>query len=245
MKNEFRLKKTENMWGMYIPSFDNTGIVRTGFSTRVGSVDKGDSSSTLTFCNGMGIYPEDIGFCAQIHGNRVVKWDSEDTRFADGIMTNKPKVALTTFYADCVPLFFLDRRNNAIALSHSGWKGTVGNIAKNTLCAMKGAYGTRPEDCMVAIGPSIGRCCFEVDYPVAEAFHNAFSFAAEVIDKKDNGKYHIDLKLSNLLALEEAGVPEGNIYTAKYCTKCNPDIFFSYRGENGTKSRMAAVIMLL
>ncbi len=245
MKNNFILNKGEKVWGYTIPSLDETGIVKTGFSTRVGAVDKGDRKSTLNFCHSMDIYPEEIVFCGQVHGDKVVMAGSESTVDADGLMTDRPGIALVTFYADCVPLYFLDVKNKAIAVSHAGWKGTVAHIGANTLQAMHKAYGTDPRECIVAIGPSIGKCCFEVDPPVARKFGRAFEFGSDILEHRDNGKYHIDLAEANARDLEGQGILRRNIYKANICTSCNTDIVYSYRREGGTPKRMAAIIMLV
>ena len=160
MKNNFILNKNKEIWGYTIPALDETDLVKTGFSTRIGEVFKGDRQSTLAFCKSLGIYPEEIKFCGQVHGSKVVRAPKDISSDADGLMTDKKGLALVTFYADCVPLYFLDTRHRVIALSHAGWKGTVGQIGKNTLAAMSKAYGTDPKDCLVAIGPSIGPSCF-------------------------------------------------------------------------------------
>lgn len=245
MKSNFILNKTEKVWVYTIPSLNDTGLVKTGFSTRIGAVDKGDRDSTLEFCHNMGIYPKEIRFCGQVHGSKVVSTEDRETSDADGIMTDRQGIALVTFYADCVPLYFLDMKNKVIALSHAGWKGTVAHIGENTLHTMKRLYGTDPTDCLVAIGPSIGSCCFEVDYPVADSFKGAFDFSADILEYRGNGKYHIDLPGTNQRALEGQGVPRENIYKSNICTSCNTNILYSYRRERGTPKRMAAVIMLI
>lgn len=244
MKSNFILKKTEKVWGYTIPSLNKTGMVKTAFSTRIGMVNKGDRRSTLNFCHNMDVYPDEIAFCGQVHGDKVVIAHDTSAEDADGIMTNRQKIALVTFYADCVPLYFFDTKNRAIALSHAGWKGTVAHIGVNTLHAMNSVYGTNPRDCIVAIGPSIGKCCFEVDPPVARKFDRAFEFASDILEHRDNGKYHIDLAEANARDLEGQGILRRNIYKSNICTSCNTHILYSYRKERGTPKRMAAVIML-
>lgn len=245
MKNNFILNRQERVWGYTIPSLDNTSLVRTGFSTRVGEVIKGNRESALDFCNSLGIYPEDLKFCGQVHGSKVVDARGEDSKDADGLVTDIKGLALVTFYADCVPLYFLDMKNRAIGLSHAGWKGTVGHIGQTTLETMERLYGTDPKDCVVAIGPSIDSCCFEVDRPVADRFKEAFTFSQDIMEYRGEGKYHIDLPEANKRALQVHGVPRENIYKSQICTSCNTDILYSYRREGGTPKRMAAVIMLV
>ncbi len=245
MNSQFVLTKTKTTWGYTIPVLDETKLVKTAFSTKVGPVYKGDKISAFKFCNEMGIDPDDIAFCGQVHGNKVVTTCDKHIETADGIMTDKGGIALVTFYADCVPLYFLDTVNKAIAISHAGWRGTTLHIGANTLYAMNGAYGTQPDDCIVVIGPSIGKCCFEVDYPVAEEFRQTFARIDDILDYRGHGKYHIDLPEANASLLRECGVLEENIYKSNICTSCTSHILFSYRSEKGTNGRMAAVIMLV
>ena len=93
----------------------------------------------------------------------------------DGLITEEPGIVLSTFYADCVPLLFVDPVKKAIGLSHSGWKGTAGGMGRKTVEAMEKAFGSRPEDILAGIGPSICQDCYEVSQDVAEAFRILFS----------------------------------------------------------------------
>ena len=88
----------------------------------------------------------------------------------DGLLTDEPGVTLVTYYADCVPLYFLDPVHRAIGLAHAGWRGTVAGMGIKMVEAMAHKFGSRPEELLAAIGPSIGPCCYEVDQPVADAF---------------------------------------------------------------------------
>ena len=162
------------------------------------------------------------------------------------MVTDCPGVALVTYYADCVPLFFLDPVHKAIGLSHSGWRGTVAKIGQKTFKAMQNHYGTKPEDCLVGIGPSIGPCCFEVDSPVANEFIDTWpEYGDRIVRSSGKAKFTVDLWEANRIQLEELGVPNNNIITAALCTSCNTDIFFSHRKEKGRTGSMAAVLMLV
>ncbi|NLO82934.1 MAG: peptidoglycan editing factor PgeF [Clostridiales bacterium] len=268
----FRLHVKNDVWYYTISSFDDTGLVKNGFSTRKGGVSSGqystlnlgikksDSREAIRenfsrFCSAVGIDPGNMVFSDQVHGARVALVDGHDRGkgflrdtdiFAtDGLMTCQAGVALVTFYADCVPLFFLDPVYPAIALSHAGWRGTVAKIGAKTLAMMQETFGTRPEDCLVGIGPSIGPCCFEVDPPVMEEFAAAFPQNRGIISPgRKPGKYNIDLWEANRAELIGMGVPEKNVTLASICTCCNTDIFFSHRGDKGRTGSMAAILML-
>jgi len=179
----FRLRINNGVWYYTIASFDDTGLVKNGFSTRKGGVSTGQYSTLnlgikksdskkaimenfFRFCRAVGIDPDNMVFSDQVHGDQVAVVDNNDRGKGifresdifekDGLITCQPGVALVTFYADCVPLFFLDPVYPAIALSHAGWRGTVEKIGAKTLKLMEETFGTRPEQCLVGIGPSIG-----------------------------------------------------------------------------------------
>ncbi len=105
----------------------------------------------------------------------------------DGLVTDVPGLVLTTFYADCVPLFFLDPVRRAVGLSHSGWRGTVNDIAGATVRTMQEQYGTKPEDVLAAIGPSICQDCYEVSEDVVEEFraHYPEELWPELFERQD------------------------------------------------------------
>ena len=157
-----------------------------------------------------------------------------------------PGITLVTFYADCVPLYFLDKRRRAIGLSHSGWRGTVSKMGQVTLDAMGEAFGTRPEDVTACIGPSICQECFEVGEEVVEAFSQAFARKDwdSMWHKGRPGKYQLDLWRANQLILMEAGVPEENISVTNICTRCNCRYLFSHRKEGEERGNLAAFLGL-
>ena len=159
-----------------------------------------------------------------------------------------PGVVLATFYADCVPLFFIDTKKKAIGLSHSGWRGTVGRLGQRTLEAMYQAFGTKPEDVTAAIGPSICQACYEVSEDVAEAFRKAFrgpGQADALLIDKGKGKYQLDLWRANQIVLEEAGILADKIQVTDVCTCCNPDYLFSHRASQGKRGNLGAFLGLL
>ncbi len=269
----FELRQRQGVWYCVIPSFERTGLVSHGFSTRKGGVssqqygtlnlgfNKGDSQDAvmenfLRFCRALDINPHDTVFSDQVHGDKIMvvgggdrgkgAFRESDILRVDGLMTQEPQVALVTFYADCVPLFFLDPVHRVIALSHAGWRGTVACIGSKTLEEMRREFGTRPEECLIGIGPSIGPCCFEVDLPVAQQFAKVFDKYEDIIIKPglEPGKYRVDLWMANALQLEEMGVPSHHITVAGMCTGCREDLFFSHRRDKGRTGRMAAMLML-
>ncbi|GLX68275.1 peptidoglycan editing factor PgeF [Paenibacillus glycanilyticus] len=168
----------------------------------------------------------------------------------DGLMTNIPGVLLASFYADCVPLYFYDPENQAVALAHAGWKGTVQQIATRTIEAMQEQYGTKPEELLCAIGPSISDCCYEVDgfvidklQPLVEELARELTVDPELMmTLVENGKAMVNLKQINRHIMLKAGILPIHIELSQWCTGCSTDQFFSHRKEGGKTGRMASWI---
>ncbi len=171
---------------------------------------------------------------------------SRDYKDVDGLITNEPELVLSTFYADCVPLYFVDPVNKAIGLSHSGWRGTVGKIGQITIEAMQREFGSRPRDLYCAIGPSICQDCYEVSRDVAEAFMEAFcGHEDEILYQKSKEKFQLDLWKANEIVLLEAGILPEHLAVTNICTCCNPDELFSHRASKGKRGNLAAFLMLM
>ena len=164
----------------------------------------------------------------------------------DGLITNEPGLPLVTFYADCVPLYFADPTNKAIGLSHSGWRGTVGRMGEQTLKAMYEAFGTKPQDVIAVVGPSICGDCFEVGPEVATEFAASFSRKQmeEICHAGNGDRSYIDLWKANRIVLEEAGVPAQNISVTNLCTRCNPELLYSHRIMGAQRGNLAAILMI-
>ncbi|MGM0711242.1 peptidoglycan editing factor PgeF [Brevibacillus parabrevis] len=200
--------------------------------------------------------PFDAWTCAdQVHGNRVCqvsaggagKESLDDVIAAtDGLFTREKGVLLTSFYADCVPLFFLDPATGAIGLAHAGWKGTVGRIAEEMVKSLQAHCGAQPADIRVAIGPSIGGCCYEVDERImTQVRTSAQNWETAVTASAAAEKYMLDLRQLNTEILLEAGIAKQHLLVTDWCTSCRTDLFFSHRkeaGAAGTTGRMASYI---
>jgi hypothetical protein len=251
---------------------EETGLVKHCFTTRQGGVSQGIYESlNLSFTRGdepeavrenfcrvgeaLGADLGDFVLSDQTHTTNVRKITQADkgnglTREkqffdVDGMITNQPGLVLSTFYADCVPLYFVDPVHKAIGLSHSGWRGTVGRIGRATIEAMGREYGTKPQDLLCAIGPSICQDCYEVSQDVAGAFAEEFPEAEEeLLKSRGKGKYLLDLWRANELVLEQAGVPKEQIATAGICTCCNEKLLFSHRASQGKRGNLGAFLAL-
>lgn len=273
--NEIVLQEVEKNGVLFLqyPLLQRTGLVQHGFSTRIGGVSKDHlGTMNLSFTRGddeiavrenfkrmaraIEVEEDSFVFSQQTHTTNVRKVTEKDRgkglvypldyQDIDGLITNVPGLCLSTFYADCVPLYFVDPVHCAIGLSHSGWRGTVGKIGQVTLQKMKEEYGTNPADVIAAIGPSICQECYEVSEDVIEQFQNAFaSVHWELLYyKKENGKYQLDLWKANEIVMLEAGIKKENIAVTNLCTCCNSKELFSHRASKGKRGNLAAFLAL-
>ncbi len=246
--------------------------VRHGFSTRMGGVSEGDlASMNLSFTRGddpenvrenfrriadaIGFRAEDLVFSAQVHETELRKVTAENrgegivretVPGVDGLATNEPGVPLYTSYADCVPLLFFDPEKQVIAMAHSGWRGTAARIGAKMVRFLEREYGSRAENIIAAIGPSICRNCYEVSEDVAQAFRESFSpgQCAQIFDAKENGKYQLDLWEANRMILTEAGILPEHLDITDLCTCCNHGMLFSHRASHGRRGNMGCFMCL-
>ena len=169
-----------------------------------------------------------------------------DFHDVDGLVTNVPGLCLVTFYADCVPLFFVDPVKKVIGLSHSGWRGTVGKIGKVTVELMKEQYGCHPSDILAAVGPSICQDCYEVSEEVVEKFRENFArkYWEDLFYQKENGKYQLNLWKANEIIFTESGILPEHMAVTNLCTHCNSDVLYSHRTMGDKRGNLAAFLAL-
>ncbi len=161
---------------------------------------------------------------------------------ADGMVTDNPKLTLFMRFADCVPVLLYDPRRHAVGIVHAGWKGTLARIAAGAVTRMQENFGTRPEDLLAAVGPSIGPDHYPVGAEVVEQTRAAFARDEAQLLTEREGELCLDLWQANALALQEAGVQ--SIEVAGLCTACHTGDWFSHRGEHGRTGRFGAMIAL-
>ncbi len=232
-----------------------------GFTTRQGGVSKGEYESLSLshmrgddlscvqenrkiLCRELSLNYEKLTSTRQEHTDNIkiidknsvgcgiqTEWDEG----VDGIITQEKNVPLICYSADCVPILFYASDIKAIGAVHSGWRGTKEKIAEKAVIKLK-ELGAKGENIFAAIGPCIGKCCYEVSEDVA------LNFEEKSYTKKENGKFMLDLADVNTDILKNAGVK--NITISGICTKCNNDMFFSHRGQNGKSGTLGGIICM-
>lgn len=193
--------------------------------------------------------------CEQVHGDSIQSVNkNQQGRGAfryeqalsncDSLITNTPGVFLLTFYADCLPIFFFDPVHRAVGIAHSGWKGTMAQIAVKTLKAMQQEYDSRSNEIYIAIGPGIAGCCFQVAGDLYDKVNQTFPGYHGIVKATDSLDYYWDLPATNRQMLINQGVKPQHITSSNLCTACEPELFFSYRRCHGDTGRMGALIAL-
>ncbi|MCR5737822.1 MAG: peptidoglycan editing factor PgeF [Eubacterium sp.] len=252
------------------PALESIDFIRHGFSTRLGGVSEGHLASMNLgwerddlrenvvknheiIAEAMGFDAKNIVTSHQTHTTNVRLVTKEDCGKGiyrerdfdnvDGLITQEKNVVLATYFADCVPLFLVDPKQKAIGLSHSGWKGTVGKIGKKTIEKMEECFGTKPEDVIACVGPSICQECYEVSGDVARQFQEVFpKHRNEILKDRGSDKYLLNLWKCNELIFQESGVRPEHIHVTDVCTCCNTDVLFSHRGHQGKRGNLAAFL---
>lgn len=254
-------------FGLFEPYHEVTHFV----STRIGGYSKGafealnlgygtDDHADIVSRNRF-LLSEDLGipldwfvFPRQTHSNHVYAVTAADRGRgsmdketaipdSDALITSARHTCIVVQVADCVPILLFDPCQRAIAVVHAGWRGTVSRIVTETIRNMQEYYGCNPSDLLVAIGPSIQGCCYQVGDDVYQAFADWQGYRDDIF-KYHNQSLMLDLPAANRLLLLNEGVNDKNIATATYCTQCNPQYFYSSRYGQGNTGRFIAGMML-
>ncbi len=258
-----------------------------GFSTRAGGESRMDGGCVLNlgftdwdsrqavvrnrrkWQQALGVGNMPLATLQQIHSDliHVLSVTPAKPPKADATITRQPGILLAVQAADCVPILLVDTARRAVAAIHAGWRGTLRRIAAKTLGRMRLEFGTQPPDVAAALGPAIGRCCYDVGPEVAQAFSAQFPKAAEWFDgpfarlatgeepnplpwltmmppghEPPAERVQLDLRAANRRQLIDAGVAPGNISVSTLCTACRRDLLFSYRSEGPQTGRLMGAI---
>jgi YfiH family protein len=249
-----------------------SGISRHLFTTRewqLGNPSRSDPERAWTeVAASAGVQASALVRATQVHGRRVLVHRAGEPvprarlAEADIIITADTAVAVAVQSADCVPMLLGDRRTGAVAAAHAGWRGLAARAPAEAVNALRKEFGVRPADLVVAIGPSIGSCCYEVGPDVLDEFRLA-GFSRDQIarwfcDRPNptssnasmpgtpptgrSGRWYFDTWTAARESLEAEGVPPADIYAAGLCTASHPSSFSSYRRDGQGTGRIAAVI---
>ena len=247
------------------------GAITHGFSTRKGGVSptpwdslnlddrRGDDLANVQenfrrLCTALDTDVQRAVLSRQVHRSDVRRvtavdcgkglWQPQDYDSADALVTDVPGIPLIVFSADCNVLLLHDPVRRVVGAAHAGWRGCAAGIVEKTVQAMEDTYGSRPADLLAALGPCIGRRCFETDGDVPAAMRDALGADAEPHMERRGAKFHVDLAGLNRQWLLRAGLAPEHIEVSGVCTACRPDLFWSHRKMGDQRGVQAAVIAL-
>ena len=247
-----------------IQELSDIGIVQAGISLRKGGFSK-EPYTSLNLAFHVGDDPtvvsqnqsrfssqtvvKKLKYCQQVHSDVVYnadivpfsKWTIESQIVkpitGDALISNQHGETLGIFTADCVPIFILDTATPAIGIVHAGWRGTIARIAAKTITAMNTTFGSHTRNCIIHLGASIQKCCYNVSTELVNQFTDNFGSGVKHEDR-------LCLHSANINQLCDIGIQPESISTSPYCTSCRTDLFYSYRAEGGQTGRMLSFIQI-
>lgn len=258
MPTTYQLETAAN--GVRYLSFPGLGTPH-GFSTRLGGRSEGPFSGlNLGISCGdeepvvrgnRALWAEALGVEApivslhQVHGPEVhaVEARPAETLYGDAVVSRTAGLPISVFTADCTPILLHDPVTGAVGAVHAGWRGTVAHVVQAAVEALQGRFGASPGTIRAAIGPAIGPCCFEVGHEVAEAAKARAwpGWEAAIVPREP--RPHFDLFTANQGQLEASGLRPEHIFNSRLCTVCHPELFYSWRRDQGKTGRLQAVIV--
>ena len=214
------------------------GLVH-GFSTvALGDMRGNGHAPRRAFASALGLDPGRLTAAGSVHGAAVARVDLEAGTVpnVDALVTDRPGLPLLVTCADCYALVVFDPRRRALALAHAGWRGTAAGIAGEVVRALRAAYGSRPEDLLVGLGPGICADCYEVSGEVAARFDDRF------LRPSGGDRFRLDLAAANRAQLEDAGVFGGLVHQQGACTRETPELPSHRRSPDGSRFACIAAI---
>lgn len=186
--------------------------------------------------------PSEWLYLRQTHGDKIIKVEesASNSKIVEGdAWINSVKNTICAINtADCQAVLLFDPIKKVAAAVHNGWRGSVQNIVGKTVAKMIRDLGSKPENILAGISPSLGPCCAYFTNPFEELPQTLHTYILP-------DEHSVDFLAYTEHELVMAGLKASNIETAKLCTKCNSDLFFSYRADHNNPGRMAALISLL
>jgi len=209
-----------------VPAFEAFSWLEHGFGTKLsGDWPQEDGRATLK----------------QIHSTvTVVAGSAGVLGEGDALVTNRPGIFVAVKTADCIPVLLVDPERRAVAAIHAGWRGTAGNIVRSAIDTLVSEFHTHPKDLWAAVGPGIGKCCYEVSGVVAQRFA---AWVPEHADATDGTM--LDLTEVNRRQLVAAGLDASHVFvTSDWCTRCTPEVLHSFRRDGAAAGRMYSAIRI-
>jgi len=243
---EFALLRLDNGWtvGRFAP-LEELGFVVHAVTTREGldPVRAGRNRPAAATRLGAALGVKRVAYCRQVHGRSVVVVDSPGLAGeADGLMTDRPDLAMVGFSADCPLVLLADASTGAVGLVHASWRSTVEGITGRAVRVMRSQLGSRAETITACICPSAGPCCYEVGEDVREAARRSLGPGAEAFFPRRGERLFFDLCSANTEQLTQAGLSGKNIHPSGMCTICRNDLFPSHRVQGPGAGRFLAAI---
>jgi polyphenol oxidase len=187
----------------------------------------------------------------QVHGSNILVINEANpdlshflTIECDAVITDQPGIMIGILVADCYPVLLVDMQRQVAAAVHVGWRGAAAGLLGKTIKAMRDDFGCQPSQLHAAIGPGIGAHRYEVDRPVRDAFRNGSGHWEEIAQETTLGKWHLDLRQSCMLQLQDAGLDPDKVEATAEDTCCHRELFFSYRRDQGQTGRQMGFVLL-
>ncbi|MBM2805601.1 MAG: Polyphenol oxidase [Deltaproteobacteria bacterium] len=214
-------------------------------SYRVGDDPKVVSQNLCDMKQAVGIHDGKVVTMRQVHGDKIIEIKDKQLKEAgeaDGMITGEAGIHLGVLTADCVPLLFIAPKQRLAAALHAGWRGTLAGIAEKAVELFKQRYDVTADELAVALGPSIGVCCYEVKDDVAGPLMKKWGKLTTPSIAVKDGKSFVNLRRLNRDILRTAGVPGKQLHEIGPCTRCAPEDFYSYRHQGGETGRQISIV---
>jgi polyphenol oxidase len=221
--------------GVSLPSYDSLNL-----SDKNGDQKEFVSKNENIIAKAFGFDPSRLILLDQMHQDKILLLKEPVTTPPapleyDALVTNSPNTSLAILTADCLPIFVVDSKKKVVAAVHAGRQGTTLHITAKVLIKMEEEFGCSSRDLLIALGPSIGVCCYEIDERVFHPEWEPFSTS------KGTGRWMVDLAQINIAQMKKEGIKEEQISWIDLCTHCHRDLFFSYRREGRTGRQLSFI----